>query len=309
MNIYADFTETKSTILLVDDEKINLKVLSNLLKDDYVLKLAIKGEQALKLAQEAPIPDLIILDVLMPEMDGYQVIKLLKANEITRNIPVIFVTALNGSADEEQGLKLGAVDYITKPYSQSIVKIRVRNHLLFIRQFKLFENYSYIDGLTGIPNRRRFEEYFAQEFKRILRSQGVLSLAMLDIDYFKQYNDYYGHAAGDKALQQVAKLLQKNLKRSTDLVARYGGEEFVLVLPDTSDEQAVEIAHQILLDLSTLNIAHEFSSVAQHITLSIGIISCQPTNQINRNALLKQADQNLYSAKAAGRNRIIASQT
>lgn len=294
--------DEKPCVLLVDDEKINLKVLASLLKDDYTLKLAKSGEQALMCAIAAPLPDLILLDVMMPEMDGYQVIKILKENEVTQNIPVIFVTSLNSVAEEEKGLILGAVDYIIKPYSPPIVKMRVRNHLRFVRKLKLLERYSYLDGLTEIPNRRRFEEIFTQECKRALRSNNCISVAMLDIDYFKQYNDYYGHAAGDQTLQQVAKVLQQNLKRSSDLVARYGGEEFVFVLPDTFHDDAVAIAEQVRNSLSELSIPHERSKAAAHVSVSIGIASCQSKTEIDAGAFLKQADKNLYAAKAAGRN-------
>lgn len=296
-----------SCILLVDDEKINLKVLSSLLKDDYNLKLAKNGEQALASAASEPIPDLILLDVIMPEMDGYQVIKCLKESENTQNIPVIFVTALNSVAEEEKGLMLGAADYIIKPYSPPIVKMRVRNHLQYIHKLKLLERYSYLDGLTEIPNRRRFEEVFALECKRASRTHSCLSVAMLDIDYFKQYNDHYGHAAGDRALQQVANILQKNLKRSSDLVARYGGEEFVFVLPDTTIADTLTIAERIRLSVQELRLPHERSPISSYVSVSIGISSCQPETAINPEIFLQQADVNLYAAKAAGRNHAVSS--
>ncbi|MBE0583255.1 MAG: diguanylate cyclase, partial [Desulfofustis sp.] len=214
-------------ILIVDDEKMNLKVLADLLKDEYVPVLARNGEQAIQHALSETPPDLILLDVIMPQMGGYEVIKYLKNNDKTKNIPVIFVTALSSIEDEEFGLRLGAVDYITKPFSPPIVKIRIRNHLRMVHQYKLLDQLAHLDGLTEICNRRRFEEEFKKEWERSLRNRNPFSLAMIDVDYFKQYNDHYGHAMGDLALQRIAKALSDVLRRPADFIARYGGEEFV----------------------------------------------------------------------------------
>ena len=249
----------KARILIVDDEKMNLKVLADLLKDEYAPVLARSGEQALQHAFGDFPPDLILLDVMMPQMGGYEVIKNLKNNDKTNNIPVIFVTALNSMEDEEHGLKLGAVDYITKPFSPPIVKMRVRNHLRIVHQYKLLDQLAHLDGLTEISNRRRFEEVLQKEWARSARNRSPFSLAMVDVDYFKQYNDHYGHAMGDLTLRKIAKTLDGILRRPADLIARYGGEEFVMLLPETDAAAAKILADRSLQTIVGLNIPHHFS--------------------------------------------------
>ncbi len=299
--------QEKERILIVDDENMNLRVLADLLKDEYLPILARTGEQALKHAFSDTPPDLILLDVVMPEIGGYEIIKNLKNSDNTKNIPVIFVTSLNSTEDEEYGLKLGAVDYITKPFSPPIVKMRVRNHLRIVRQYKLLDQLAYLDGLTEISNRRRFEEVYEREWTRAIRSQSPLSLAMVDVDYFKQYNDNYGHAMGDIALQMIAKNLKRSLMRPADLVARYGGEEFVMMLPETDLHAAKLVAKRSLEVVTELAILHEYSTTSPYISVSIGLASVLMNNSIQRETLIKVADQNLYLAKHNGRNQIIAS--
>lgn len=299
--------EEKPRILIIDDEKMNLKVLADLLKDEYAPIVARNGEQALKLASGDFPPDLILLDVIMPQMGGYEVIKNLKNNDKTNNIPVIFVTALNSIEDEEHGFKLGAVDYITKPFSPPIVKMRVRNHLRIVHQYKLLDQLAYLDGLTEISNRRRFEEVFQKEWARSSRNKSPFSLAMIDVDFFKQYNDQYGHAMGDLTLQKIAKALKNVLRRPADLIARYGGEEFVMLLPETDAAAAKIVAERSLQSIVTLNIPHLFSQVAEMVTVSIGIVSICMDDQILPQTFLETADQNLYQAKQHGRNRVICS--
>lgn len=301
-------SQEKARILIVDDEKMNLKVLADLLKDEYALVLARSGEDALQHALGDSPPDLILLDVVMPQMGGYEVIKKLKNNDKTKNIPVIFVTALSSVADEEHGLKLGAVDYITKPFSPPIVKIRIRNHLRLVHHYKLLDQLAYLDGLTVIPNRRRFEEVFQQEWSRAARNGTPFSLAMVDVDFFKQYNDHFGHAMGDVALQKIAKALERGLKRPGDLVARYGGEEFVMVLPETDAAAAKVVAERSLNNVIDLNLPHQYSQAADHVTVSIGLVT---TVHMDKKSLpqtfLKTADQNLYLAKQNGRNQVVSS--
>ncbi|WP_300461313.1 diguanylate cyclase [Desulfobacula sp.] len=298
----------KSRILIVDDQKMNLKVLADLLKDEYTTVLAISGTQAMKHALGDFPPDLILLDVIMPEMGGYEVIKMLKNNDKTNKIPVIFVTALNSIENEEHGLKLGAVDYITKPYSPPIVKIRVRNHLRTVHQYKLLDHLAYLDGLTEISNRRRFETVFQKEWMRSTRNQTPFSLAMIDVDFFKQYNDHYGHAMGDIALQKIAGSLKASLKRPQDLVARYGGEEFVMILPETDAPAAKVVAQRSLMAIVDLKIPHEISQIADYVSISIGVATRSHMDNIALpETLLQTADQNLYFAKQNGRNRIVTS--
>ena len=297
----------KPRILIVDDEKMNLKVLAELLKEDYSPVLARDGEQGLQHALSDSPPDLILLDVVMPQMGGYEVIKRLKDNERTKNIPVIFVTSLDSVLDEEHGLKLGAVDYITKPFSPPIVKIRVHNHLRIVHQYKLLDQLAYLDGLTEISNRRRFEEYFQREWVRSARSGTPFSLAMVDVDFFKPFNDHYGHAMGDRALQKIAKALDSVLMRPADLIARYGGEEFVMMLPETDAFAAKGVAERALQKVIELNIPHQYSSVAEYVTISIGLVTTQINGDLTPQTFVAAADKNLYQAKENGRNRVVAS--
>jgi diguanylate cyclase (GGDEF)-like protein len=298
----------KARILIVDDEKMNLKVLADLLKEDYLPVLARNGEQALRHALGDTPPDLILLDVVMPQMGGYEVIKHLKNNAKTNQIPVIFVTARNSIEDEELGLRLGAVDYITKPYSPPIVKMRVRNHLRIAHQYKLLDQLAYLDGLTEISNRRRFEEIFKREWERSIRNGTPISLAMVDVDYFKQYNDQYGHAMGDVALQKIAKALARVLRRPADFIARYGGEEFVIVLPETDAAGAQEIAERSLQKVAGLDIRHLYSPLAAGcVTISIGLATVLKDKGISPKMFLEAADRNLYVAKENGRNRMVGS--
>lgn len=299
--------QEKARILIVDDEKMNLKVLADLLKDEYAPVLARSGEQALQHAFGDSPPDLILLDVVMPQMGGYEVIKNLKNHDKTKNIPVIFVTALSSVEDEEHGLKLGAVDYITKPYSPPIVKIRIRNHLRLVHQYKLLDQLAYLDGLTEIPNRRRFDVVVEKEWARSVRNRTPFSLAMVDVDYFKQYNDHYGHAMGDLALQKIAKALERGLNRPGDFVARYGGEEFVIVLPET-DAAAQVVAERLRQNVADCNIPHLYSQIANHVSVSIGLVIIMHTdNTMPPETILKTADQNLYLAKKNGRNQMVSS--
>ncbi|MBF0111648.1 MAG: diguanylate cyclase [Desulfamplus sp.] len=303
-------TKYKARILIVDDEKINIKILVDLLKDDYALVLAKNGEQALKFSFQNPPPDLILLDVVMHGMGGYEVIKQLKESDLTKDVPVIFVTALSSVEDEELGLKLGAVDYITKPFSPPIVKMRIRNHLRFAHQHKLLDRLAYLDPLTEISNRRRFDEVFQREFARSTRNNNPLSIGMIDVDFFKQYNDHYGHAMGDRALQSIASALKFSLKRPADMVARYGGEEFVIILPETDSTAAHQLAERSRTSVSALNIEHIHSKASDAVSVSIGIVTFYPNKILSTTpsaqALLEQADKNLYVAKQNGRNRVVA---
>ncbi len=298
--------EKKARILIVDDEKMNLKVLADLLKHEHSVILARSGAQALKHAFGDNPPDLILLDVMMPEMGGYEVIKYLKDHDRANAIPVIFVTALDSMEDEELGLKLGAVDYITKPFSPPIVEMRVRNHLRIVHQYRLLDHLAYLDGLTEIPNRRRFEEVFQNECLRAVRSRKPLSVGMADVDFFKQYNDHYGHAMGDRALQTIAKILHSSVKRPADLVARYGGEEFVMVFPETDSNSALLVAERIRSSVEEINMSHQYSAISDRITISIGIATARLNNESLPESILETADKNLYIAKQSGRNRVMA---
>lgn len=291
----------KPRILIVDDELFNLRFLADLLMDDHHVSPVKDGYKALELA-ESLLPDLIILDVVMPDMDGHQVIRALKSNHKTRPIPIIFLTSLDSEKDEEKGLSLGAVDYISKPFRPATVKARVNNILELVQHRKLIEKIALLDGLTGIPNRRAYDERLQNEWQRACRGGKAFSLALMDIDYFKLYNDSYGHAAGDTALKKVAQTLSLTMKRSSDFVARYGGEEFAFILPSISFQDAQSFANQACLAIRDLGLEHQASKVDQVVTISIGGATTMPSRQYSLVDFAGHVDKMLYLAKET-RNR------
>jgi diguanylate cyclase (GGDEF)-like protein len=295
-------------VVIVDDVPGNIKILHDILGEDYDVFFAIGGVEGLALVEEQ-LPDLVLLDILMPGMDGYEVCARIKANPRTASIPVIFVTAMDEVDDEAKGLAMGAIDYITKPLSAGIVRARVRNHVELKRSRDVLERLSTTDGLTGIANRRRFDEYSAFQWQQSMRTGVPLSIVFADIDYFKDYNDLYGHVAGDKCLKQVAGAAAGVVARSLDLVARYGGEELVCVLPGTDATGAQMVSNKILGFVNALAIPHARSQVADHVTVSIGVATCVPAIGKRLSALLESADEALYEAKQAGRNRVVRKET
>lgn len=293
----------RATVLLVDDVPANLSLLSSILREDYRIQLATNGAKALELVATSA-PDLILLDVMMPEMDGHEVCRRLKSNPDTRDIPVIFVTAQNQVEDEELGLTLGAMDYIHKPISPPIIKARVRNHIVLKLQTDALKRLTLIDGLTKVPNRRHFDDSLDNEMQRALRTQHPLSLLMIDVDYFKPFNDHYGHGVGDTCLIRIAQAMQSQVSRPMDLLARYGGEEFVVLLPGTGLEGASTVAESLRRTVAALQIPHALSAVATHVTVSIGVASLAQSGPKSTSDLLRLADQALYRAKQAGRNQV-----
>lgn len=296
--------EARPRILMVDDTPTNIKVLTGILRNDYDLISAFNGTEALELARTEK-PDLILLDVLMPGMDGFRVCEELKANHLTRSIPVIFVTALEEVADETRGFELGAVDYLTKPIRKPIVKARVRNHLELKQHRDFLERLSTLDGLTGIPNRRHFDAFAEGEWRRSIRKSSHFSLLLIDVDHFKMFNDRYGHLEGDDCLRDVAQALLKTPRRPMDFVARFGGEEFAVVLPDTDMEGAKLLAESMRKAIEDLKIPHAGNSSCGHVTVSVGIASTKPEMNDELGSLLKEADEALYKAKETGRNRVV----
>lgn len=298
-----------STILIVDDEPTNVQALAKLLKNDYRIQVANNGEKALAIARGSEQPDLILLDIQMDGIDGYEVCRQLKEAPLTNTIPVIFVTGQDAVSDEEKGFKLGAVDFISKPFHPAIVRARVRTHMNLKIKTDLLEQISMLDGLTGIPNRRFFDEQFQKEGSRALRESLPFSVIMMDIDHFKGYNDNYGHGAGDDCLQKVARALASALSRPADMVARYGGEEFVALLPNTNLEGASKVAEDLRSAVESLAILHEYSSTAKVVTLSLGVATLEANGDEKMlSELLKQADNVLYKAKEGGRNRFVIAQ-
>ncbi|MEG3638027.1 diguanylate cyclase [Magnetococcus sp. PR-3] len=299
----VDATE-KATILIVDDEKINLDILINLFKSEYRTIAAKSGVQALKRLQGGLVPDLILLDIMMPEVDGFEVCRQIKDNIQTRDIPIIFITGRQTDADEVAGFEVGAVDYIRKPFHPLVVRSRVKTHIDLKQHKDMLERMVIQDGLTGIANRRRFDQFLAYEWERALRYQRTFSLMLMDIDYFKRYNDHYGHTDGDSCLKQVADAIANAMPRPMDLAARYGGEEFACVLPETCHEGAVTVANRVLHGIRELEIPHGPSDIAPYVTISVGISSVLPSQDGDANHLVERADQALYQAKDKGRNQL-----
>ena len=293
----------RQKVLIADDDAINRQVLGELLKPEYTVLLAKNGAQALDLVARHS-PDLVLLDVVMPDMDGYEVLRQLRAAPDTAGIAVIFISGLDRPEDEANGLKMGAADYIAKPFNATVVMARVALHLQMVRQRRMLEHLAHVDGLTELANRRRFDQVFEAEWQRARRESRPLSLAVLDIDQFKQYNDRYGHPAGDRALRAIARAAAAMMRRPADLAARYGGEELVLLMPDSDAHHARQAVEAIFHDIAALAIPHAASTVAPVLTISAGGATLVDANAESSAALLDAADACLYAAKQAGRNRL-----
>jgi diguanylate cyclase (GGDEF)-like protein len=295
----------KAKILIVDDDALNRIILEKTLSDEHEIYLVTSGEEALAFVKHTQV-DLIILDIMMPGMNGYDVLVELKESSLSHAIPIIFISANSAHEDEAKGLELGAMDYIVKPFCASIVKVRVRNQLLIKQKNDLLEMLASIDGLTEIPNRRYLDENLEREWRRSKRNNSSMCVMLIDIDHFKRYNDCYGHRAGDECLKTVAQTLAAQCERGSDFVARYGGEEFVAVLPETNKQGAIAFANKLRKAINDLNIEHNASLNASHITISIGIASSESSQAYTEKALLEEADSGLYNAKKLGRNQISA---
>lgn len=295
----------KPKLLVVDDQASNIQALYRCFAQDYQVFMATTAEQGLQVARQQR-PDLVLLDLQLPDRHGFEVCTELQADAELRDIPVIFVTAHSDEATETQGLALGAVDFIHKPINPAIVRARVRTHITLKTQADQLRHLAFIDGLTGLHNRRALDERLAQELRNGLRTAKPLALLLLDVDYFKPYNDHYGHQAGDLCLRNVAEVLRHGMLRPVDLAARYGGEEFACLLPDTPLDGAVAVAQRLRLGLQALAIPHAASIVSPSVTISIGVVgTASGPVTMEPAALLKAADQALYEAKRGGRNRVV----
>lgn len=291
------------SILIVDDERLNRATLAELLQSQYQILLAKNGQMALDIARnECQQLALVLLDVSMPGMNGYEVLQHLRADDATAHIPVIFITGQSEESAEEYGLRLGAADYVSKPIRPAVLQARVKNQVDLFLQKRALERLAWADGLTGLANRRHFDEALDQAYRRSKRSGEHLGLALIDIDHFKQYNDHYGHMQGDDALRAVAHTMRQYAQRAGDVAARYGGEEFAFVslgTPDTLPQQMESLRQAI----TQLAMAHT-SSPNGVLSVSIGVVVCAPLYQADVATLLQAADQLLYQAKAQGRNQV-----
>lgn len=291
----------RKRVLVVDDQVTNIQLLNHILQPLVDVSMARDGLQALGLCAQVR-PDLILLDIMMPGIDGIEVCKRLKADPATRDIPVIFVTGRDSGEDEAEGLDAGAVDFITKPFRAPAVVARVRNHLLLKAQADLLRQMAFIDGLTGAFNRRRFDEALEVEWRRARRSGEPLALVMIDVDQFKLYNDAYGHQAGDDCLRQIAMAMRKCLRRPGDLLARYGGEEFVCLLPATDMDGARRVADALGNAVESLALKAAPAASHEGVTISRGIAATIIEQDEGAMQLKLAADSALYRAKHQGRN-------
>lgn len=299
-------------ILVVDDNILVRDLLRlGLSRTGYCVTCANGGKQAISLLKNTAY-DLVLLDIIMPDYDGLEILQEIREVYSRTELPVIMVTAVDESTKIVRALELGANDYVTKPIDVPVVLARLKTHLTLreiqhqlAEKNRMLEKIATIDELTGIPNRRYFNQYFGREWDRAKKLKNLMSIIFCDVDYFKAYNDYYGHQKGDDCLRSIARLLQNTARRSIDLVARYGGEEFVIVLPGTDTLTAQNFAERLRFDVERMHLPHKNSEVASYVTISLGVTTATPTPQVKPSDILVQVDQLLYQAKRSGRNRVI----
>ena len=289
-------------IFVVDDNNTNLLAAKFALEDSYKIYALPSAAGMFKLIENIT-PDLILLDVDMPEMDGFEAIKILKANDKFKDIPVIFLTIKNDEMSELEGFDLGAVDYIMKPFSKPVIKARIATHLKTVEYIRIVEKLSLIDELTNLPNRRFFDSELLKHWKHAIRDSEFISLLMIDIDHFKVLNDTYGHSQGDEALKTLAHVINSSVRRAHDFVARWGGEEFCVIMPNTNPSGAFAVAEIIRKNVeksAIINIDDPTKRLS--ITISVGGNSALPNADMVLSEFFNQTDSALYEAKKRGRN-------
>ncbi|WP_283607236.1 GGDEF domain-containing response regulator [Faecalispora anaeroviscerum] len=292
----------KYKILIVEDSLFNQMILRRILEGSYTIETATTAEDA-RVKVHTFEPHLILLDIILPDANGFDVLMTLKQSEDTQNIPVIIITGLESDEDEEKGFLLGAVDYIKRPFKNAIVLARVNTQIHIIKQIQTIEQLSLLDGLTGIANRRALDIQVQYEWSRAVRERSWLSMMMLDVDKFKEYNDTYGHRHGDFMLQTVAQTLKQELESVTDFFYRYGGDEFAILLPGMDAEGARPLAQRLVTSVGQILFsAVGTQSLCSH-TISLGSASIQPQLEQHPAVLLERADKKLYLAKQNGRNQ------
>lgn len=293
-------TIPRQKVVVIDDCNQIQALVKARLKDEHVeIHPALGGVEGLEICRRI-IPDLILLDVDMPDLGGLDVIRMLKTDPATLHIPVIFLTGEDSTEAKVRGFELGAVDYVTKPFQPTELRARVRASLRTKYLMDLLSQRAMIDGLTGLWNRAFFNERIASEVSLARRTGNALALMMLDVDHFKMVNDRYGHTLGDEALRAVAHVLIGRV-RSSDVVCRYGGEEFVVILPNTSAPKAALVAEDLRQSIGQLTLMHGREPIS--ITASFGVSDLQTGDDAT--ALLNRADEAMYAAKAAGRDTVV----
>lgn len=289
-------------ILAIDDSPVQAELLKKILCGQYEVTTCLTAQEGLNAALTGQF-SLILLDVIMPDMDGFSVLEALQAASQTKYTPVIIITGLTDASDEEKGLVLGAVDYITKPFYPLIVKARVNTHIKLFHYQEQIRAQALVDELTGVSNRRSYEQNSILRWRDAIRLGLPFSVCMMDIDKFKVYNDTFGHPAGDQVLAAVARTVSANLRRSTDFFARYGGEEFVAIMVGRDALAAHEHMDSIRQDVEALHLPHN-PTASQWVTLSMGGITVYPKEGDCYETYLKIADTMLYDAKRFGRNQV-----
>lgn len=298
-------SERLPRLLIVDDEPVNVRVLAAILRNHGDCQFATGGVKALEMAA-AHQPDLILLDVEMPDLDGYAVCERLKADPATRDIPVIFVTGRDQIADEERGLMLGAIDYISKPMSAPIIRTRVLNHLALARYRKKFEALKWQDGLTGLAKRPHFEARLTREWSRALHTSGAVGLALVEVDRFRAYNDTWGYMAGDRCLQGIARALTERFDDASGLVARFDADDFVVLLTGQRAADTQRIAGEIVQLVRGLELLADDGHTRAPVTVSVGAASLAPDRAHTADALVEAVEAALRRAKDAGRDQAAA---
>lgn len=308
--VETNLEASPANILIVDDIEDNIEILGDLLTfDGHTVRTAMSGEVALKRVQESR-PDLILLDILMPGMDGYEVCSKLKADESTKDIPIIFVSSMADVDSKVKGFKVGGVDYINKPFQHAEIIVRVNTHITMLRlrkhleeQNAELERLANTDYLTNLYNRRRFFHTAEREFSEAVQNERLISVTLLDLDYFKQVNDTHGHLVGDQVLMHVAQLI-RNCCRENDMAARYGGEEFAILHLDTGRRAAFQVVEEIRREVEATPYVNETEEIG--MTFSAGVVDTQVCRNCPRvDDFLSVADKALYRAKDAGRNQVI----
>lgn len=297
------------SILIVDDNLPLIAVIGRMLEPLAQVSYATNGAAALR-AMNTRAPDLVLLDEQMPGMSGTQLCRLMQDDPALAAVPIIFVTGHDSAEAEVRALSNGAVDFIAKPINEAILIARVRTQLRLKSLSDQLLRSATRDGLTGLTNRGDFDRRLSLEWARAARAGSTVSLVVLDVDHFKLFNDRYGHPAGDRCLQAVARVLGAQARRATDVAARCGGEEFALLMPDTTLTGAQEAAERARQEVAALRMPHAASPTAAHVTVSIGVAACRPLPCVvsdGATGLVELADQALYAAKSLGRDRVCLS--
>lgn len=290
-------------VLVVDDQPANIQLVYQVLSPHYNIFMAKSGREAIALCHKQP-PDIILLDVVMPDMSGLEVCKILKNDPLYAEIPIIFITSFVSVENEIECWEAGCVDYVMKPINQLTLMNRVKSHLTLKRQTDILKRSAYLDGLTGIYNRRYFDIHSAEIYDQCKSNQTSICVALIDVDFFKRFNDCYGHLEGDACLRKVAKALTIEIGEH-GFISRYGGEEFVAVLPNLTSENATNLVFSLCSRIESLCIPHEDSECSKFVTISAGssyidvIDESLPLSQI-----IEQVDKLLYESKQHGRNRV-----